>query len=70
MMPMKVPIRLQRTVSQKWRKVSFTPSKAPRLSRPAGSWPAIEVPRATSSMISGMAKMPTSTGTRSSPCQR
>ena len=69
-MPTNTPTAEQRTTSQKCRNVSLMPSQTPAPSFAAGALPAIEVPRAARSMISGMAKMPTSTGIRSSPSQR
>ena len=66
-MPTNTPTDEQRTTSQKWRKVSLTPSQTPAPSFAAGALPAIEVPRTARSMISGMAKMPTSTGIEIEP---
>ena len=60
----------QRNTSQKWRNVSLIPSMTPLLKFAAGLSPAMEVPRTAKSTSSGIAKIPTKTGTRSNPSQR
>ena len=69
-MPTNTPMAEQRATSQKWRNVSLMPSSTPARRASGGRSPAIEVRRIARSTSSGMAKMPTRTGTRSRPSQR